>query len=283
MKELTDKITNNILSSTTTQLFLDGTSLDSFINYQICYEVNLRSNERSYKYFSYEANLNLKLNSNYAFIKSSSWPVKIIKKENQESISIANKVLINKTEYDIPEKNIENIEVAENIYDFFEEQVLEYFQTLALPQTLFWKYDEKTILPSEVLINSFSSNPQYNLPLYYIFKLSNIDNIYTQYKESIEISETAFQNLLDEVSNNLNKYLKKIWKSMSDVTIQLEEYVDKIRIRIVDSKNKYVLKDRSDGFKRLITFMIMLSLKNKNDLLNNNLILIKSDRSHVVL
>ena len=281
MKELTDKITNNILSSTTTQLFLDGTSLDSFINYQIYYEVNLRSNERSYKYFSYEANLNLKLNSNYAFIKSSSWPVKIIKKENQESISIANKVLINKAEYDIPEKNIENIEVAENIYDFFEEQVLEYFQTLALPQTLFWKYDEKTILPSEVLINSFSSNPQYNLPLYYIFKLSNIDNIYTQYKESIEISETAFQNLLDEVSNNLNKYLKKIWKSMSDVTIQLEEYVDKIRIRIVDSKNKYVLKDRSDGFKRLITFMIMLSLKNKNGLLNNNLILIDEPNSQI--
>ena len=29
MKELTDKITNNILSSTTTQLFLDGTSLNS--------------------------------------------------------------------------------------------------------------------------------------------------------------------------------------------------------------------------------------------------------------
>ena len=120
---------------------------------------------------------------------------------------------------------------------------------------------------SIVSIISFSSNPRFNLPLYYIFKLSNIDNIYTQYKECKEMSETAFQNILDEVSKNLNKYLKKVWKSMSNVNIQLDEYVDKIRIRIVDAKNKYVLQDRSDGFKRLITCMIKLSIKNENNLL----------------
>lgn len=256
-------------------------ALETFIDYDICYEIDVRTNTRTYKYFSYDNSHNYTINSNYAFVNSSTWPIKVTNKKTKEQVSITKKALINLTEYDIPETNVKTIKDAEELYNFFENKILSFSKNASLPKTLFWKYDESTILPSEVPIISFSSNPRFNLPLYYIFKLSNIDNIYTQYKECKEMSETAFQNILDEVSKNLNKYLKKVWKSMSNVNIQLDEYVDKIRIRIVDSKNKYVLQDRSDGFKRLITFMIMLSIKNENNLLNNNLILIDEPNSQI--
>ena len=255
--------------------------VETFINYDICYEIDIRTNTRTYKYFSYDNSHNYTINPNYAFVNRSTWPIKVTNKKTKEQVSVTKKVLINLTEFDIPETNIKTIKDAEELYDFFENKILSFSKNASLPKTLFWKYDESTILPSEVSIISFSSNPRFNLPLYYIFKLSNIDNIYTQYKECKEMSETAFQNILDEVSKNLNKYLKKVWKSMSNVNIQLDEYVDKIRIRIVDAKNKYVLQDRSDGFKRLITCMIMLSIKNENNLLNNNLILIDEPNSQI--
>lgn len=43
--------------------------------------------------------------------------------------------------------------------------------------------------------------------------------------------------------------------------LELRENVDKINIRIKDTNNSYLLDKRSDGFKRLITYMIMLSEK----------------------
>ena len=255
--------------------------LEDFIKYEICYEVDIRSNTRWYEYFSYSESEKYLINPDYAFVNSNVWPIKIIDKSTQQQISISKKSIINIAEYEVPEKNIQNIENAEEVYDFLEEKFLEFAKSLKLPETIFWKYEENLVLPSEVPIISFASNSKANLPLYYIFKLSGIENIYEQYKESKDISETAFQNVLDNVSKKINTYLKKVWKSMPKVNIQLEEYIDKIRIRIVDSKNKYVLKNRSDGFKRLITFMIMISLKNENKLLNNNLILIDEPNSQI--
>ena len=280
---ITKDIINEIYSSKKDDIILKNNKnvpLESFINYKVCYDIDVRTNSRTYKYFIYNDN-NYVLNSNYVFLSSSTWPIKITNKKTQEQLNVSKKSIVNIQEYDIPENNIKNIKNTNELYDFLEDKIISFCKNLSLPQTLFWKYEENSILPSEISISSFSSNPKANLPLYYIFKLSDIENIYNQYKESKEMSETAFQNILDEVSKNLNSYLKKVWKSMSKVSIQLEEYTDKIRIRIIDSKNKYVLKSRSDGFKRLITFMIMLSLKNKNNLLNNNLILIDEPNSQI--
>ena len=276
LKDIYSSNTKNIVLQEDTKI-----ALDSFINYDISYEIDVRTNARTYRYFSYEDSHNYTINPNYAFVNSSTWPIKVTNKKTKEQVSITKKTLINLTEYDIPEVNIKTITDSKELYDFFENKILSFSKNANLPKTLFWKYDESTILPSEVPIISFSSNPSANIPLYYIFKLSNIDNIYTQYKECKDMSETAFQNILDDVSENLNKYLKKVWKSMSNVNVQLDEYIDKIRIRIVDSENKYVLQNRSDGFKRLITFMIMLSIKNENNLLNNNLILIDEPNSQI--
>lgn len=272
-----EDISSCIFSSKSNNIILqneDKITIDSFVDYDVSYEIDVRSNKRIYRYFSYSNSENYSVNPNYVFVYSSTWPIDVINKKTKEQISIAKKALINKTEYDIPEENIKDIKDAEEVYDFFEDKILAYYKNASLPQTLFWKYDESTILPSEIDISAFGENSRANIPLYYIFKLSGIEDIFNQYKECKEMSETAFQNILDDVSKNINAYLKKVWKTMSNVTIHLEEYSDKIRIRIVDSKYKYTLKDRSDGFKRLITFMIMLSLKNQNNLLNNNLILI---------
>lgn len=281
-KSINQQIISEIYSSKKDDTILRDNKnipLKSFLDYTICYEIDVKTNKRSYKYFSYSDNVTI--NTNYAFINSTSWPIKITNKTTHESLNITQKSIINLSEYDVPETNIEFIDSAKELYDFLELIILDYIKTLPLPQTLFWKYEESNILPSEIAIGSFSSNPKANLPLYYIFKLSNIENIFTEYKECKDMSETSFQNLLDDVSENLNTYLKKVWKSMSNVDIQLEEYVDKIRVRIIDSKNKYIFKNRSDGFKRLLTFMIMLSLKNKNNLLNNNLILIDEPNSQI--
>lgn len=249
-------------------------SLTSFMNFDICYVVDIRDNSRKYLYYESENNEDYTLNLNYMFINSSSWPINIINKKNNETVQVNKKSIFNKNDYEVSESYIENINSIEELYDFLHDEMLHFSKTLQLPKTLFWEYNEKNILPAEVDIASFIENPNSNIPLYYIFKLSNIDDISSQYKECKEMSESTFQNLLDEISNNLNSYLKSVWKSMPKVSIHLEEYVDTIRIRIVDSKNKYLLKNRSDGFKRLLTFMIMLSIKSKNNLLNNNLILI---------
>lgn len=151
-----------------------------------------------------------------------------------------------------------------------------------IPNVLYWQYNDENLLPSKINIKEFAKNPSINMPLKYIFKLSGIDDLDAEYEEKKQMGETAFQNLLDDVSKNANSYLKKVWKSMpKDATIHIFEVGDEIQIRIQDSKNKYTLNNRSDGFKRLITFMIMLSMKNNNDELKNTLILIDEPESSI--
>lgn len=255
--------------------------LINFLEFDYVYFIDIRKNERTMQYYLLDKNDNYIISENHKFLLGrKDEPLTITAKKTGEQYEITERIIVNLDEYDVDEKYCEKI-TAEKLNAFFCEFGIEIAKK-GIPNVLFWEYKDEFLLPSSIEIKDFIDNPDINIPLKYIFKLNDITDIKAEYNECKEMGEASFQNLLDEVSKKTNAYLKEVWKSMpQNCRLELRENADKINIRIKDANNSYLLNKRSDGFKRLITYMIMLSVKNKNNLLNNTLILIDEPETKI--
>lgn len=260
----------------------NGKEIDlfEFINDRIIYRVDVRTNERKYIYYTFDNKEDYKLNSDYKFIDANPSRKIIIKNINDNSEKeIDSFCIISNQEYEV---DLEND--IETLYNLLEEMIIKIIEEkqLKIPRVLYWEYNDKYLLPEAVNINEFISNNDLCVPLKNMFELCNITNIKEEYEDKKAMGESSFQNLLDDVSNTVDEYLKKVWKSMpNDSKIVLQEVGDILKIRIKDSKNTFSASKRSDGFKRIVTFLLMLSIDNKNNLLNNTLILIDEPDSKI--
>ena len=109
-----------------------------------------------------------------------------------------------------------------------------------------------------------------------MFLLSGIEEKYIQGKisEAKNQGPNQLKSLFDDVNNNTNDYISKSWKEYSKVKIDLRSDGENIAIGIQDSKNTFDFQQRSDGFRRLISFLLMTSTEVDGNQVDNPLILI---------
>lgn len=140
-------------------------------------------------------------------------------------------------------------------------------------ECIFWEYKDKYLLPSNVNIEEFKSNPDISIPLKNIFYLSNKNNIEDEIEKALK-KDNSLDNLLEKVSEKATKEFKKVWKDLKDTEFVLRKDGDNINV-FVKNKVKYSCEDRSDGFKRFLAILIMLSTQSRiNNLNDKDIILI---------
>ena len=148
-----------------------------------------------------------------------------------------------------------------------------------LPSVILWKYDEANLLPSRVNISSFSANPDSCIPLKILFNLAGYENIQVSIDEALKSSGNQFDNLLQRVSAHATKHFREVWKEYPKISFSFTHNGDNI-ISAIQEENKYPLAQRSDGFKRFVTFLILISACTKtHDLLDNLLLFDEPDIS----
>lgn len=254
--------------------------LMEFIDDRLVYRVDIRNNTRKYLYYTYNKSQQYTLNPDYTYINAKTSNKVTIKKISDASeIELETFTIISNKEFTCEIQN----EINE-LYNLLEGKVIEIVENkiFEIPKVLYWEYDDKYLLPADVNIEEFINNSDICIPLKNMFELCNITNIKEEYDDKKAMGESSFQNLLDDISDNVDAYLKKIWKSMpKDTKIVLQEVGNIIKIRIKDSKNTYSASKRSDGFKRIVTFLLMLSIDNKNNALKNTLLLIDEPDSKI--
>lgn len=76
--------------------------------------------------------------------------------------------------------------------------VLEYIRN-NLPKIIYWKYDDKYLLPSEIEKNSFISNPECCIPLKNMFELAGFSNISKAFQDA-EKTNRGVKNMLTKKS-----------------------------------------------------------------------------------
>ena len=131
-----------------------------------------------------------------------------------------------------------------------------------------WRYEEKYNLPASIKLEEFYQNPNSCLPLKNMFLLAGIQEKEIRDKivrlEGLGVNYIK-EDLLDPVAEKTNKYINENWKEYSkeykDIKIELWLDMRSIKILIKDSDNTFDFKQRSDGFRRFISFLLLMSTK----------------------
>jgi predicted ATP-dependent endonuclease of OLD family len=173
---------------------------------------------------------------------------------------------------EIPHQNFSDI-TPEYVNKLVGEEIIKFIKE-NLPNVILWAYDEKNILPPSVNITTFSINPDICTPLKNMFYLAKIDDIYKEITESMAGAKPLLRNLLNKVADQSTKHFRQIWKEYKTIEFGLSPNGENIDATIKDTFNHYEMSQRSDGFKRFVSFLLIISALVKTNKLGNALILI---------
>ena len=141
-----------------------------------------------------------------------------------------------------------------------------------------WKYDSKKHdLPGHVNRNEFSNDPNICIPLKNMFLLSGIEEkeIGKKIQDTLNFNLfNSFNNLLKKINKATNDYIKENWKDFKNVNLELRPDGDNIVIGIKDTDNEFHFNQRSDGFRRLTSFLLLMSTETQEAQKKQKLILI---------
>ncbi|MBP9711176.1 MAG: AAA family ATPase [Candidatus Pacebacteria bacterium] len=144
-----------------------------------------------------------------------------------------------------------------------------------LPEVVFWEYDENDLLPNTVEIAAFAANPDSCVPLKHMFVLAGIeeDNIKETIEGELKGTPNQIQNFLDQIAEQTTAHFREVWEEYRDVSFSLRLNANNM-VPGVKEANTHDFDKRSDGFKRFVTFLLMISVKVKTDQMKNSLLLI---------
>jgi predicted ATPase len=256
---------NNLFKNMLTKIFLknekDTETLLNFCNSdnQIIYKIDLQNNNRYYQYWTiYE--------KRYPSIIGQ---IKKIKRPNQSTVIFAGEIhALNNFEYIFIDEQIEIreelIEDAnfKNIIDLYFAEKIKLAGNLH-PEVIFWSYNDFQNIPQRINIASFMNNPNFCIALKNMFILSDIREIEDEIK-SARNRKNGLVNLLRRVANITTEYIHSVWSEQSSIKINLNENGDNIEFAIEDEKNLYEFSRRSDGFKRFMSFLLLIGAQNKS-------------------
>lgn len=155
------------------------------------------------------------------------------------------------------------------------------FFTVDKFSTIFWKAEDKFLISKPIAMAAFAQNPNTSVPLKNCFYLAGIKDI----KGQIDLlTDSTEREYLEEVLGaKVTEHIKNVWK----------EHPIKISFNISDGNINFHIKDekatgraktadqRSDGFKQFISFLLTISAENKNNELENTLLLLDEPETHL--
>jgi AAA15 family ATPase/GTPase len=143
-----------------------------------------------------------------------------------------------------------------------------------LLKVIFWNYDESNLLPPRIDLDKFCKSPDTCLPLKRMFQLYGISDIETAVTNAKAGSANALNNLLRRVAEKTSRHFHSTWKEYDGIKFSLAIDGTDLVARIEDKSNHYELSQRSDGFKRFVTFLLMVSAEDASKLLRDTVLLI---------
>lgn len=132
------------------------------------------------------------------------------------------------------------------------------------PACIYWSYEESNLLPGKIHIAQFAAKPEMCLPLKSMFELARAVPISEKIALAKERSN-GMRNLLNRVAEQATEHFHTTWREYQDVRFQLSENGPNIEAVIEDVKNTYDMSRRSDGFKRFMSFLLLVSARERTE------------------
>jgi hypothetical protein len=142
-----------------------------------------------------------------------------------------------------------------------------------LPSVLYWQYNEANLLPGSINIDEFAANPDVCAPLKNMFILAKHADIPEAIRVARSKSRNSFRSFFAGIAKKATAHFRSVWKDYKTVEFDLSPERE-VLIPGVKEKNVYNFAERSDGFKRFVSFLLLISAKVKSGVLSNSLLLI---------
>ena len=152
------------------------------------------------------------------------------------------------------------------------------------PKVIFWQPDTQYLIKESVDLNDFKENSNVSIPLRNIFYVSGITKKDIKSRiEAIEEDDEERMELEELLSEEITKYINKVWKEHEiNIKVSIESDLRCIvNVEDKDSRAKYKMDQRSDGFKQFISILLNLSAENSTSVLKNKLILLDEPEVHL--
>jgi predicted ATP-dependent endonuclease of OLD family len=160
----------------------------------------------------------------------------------------------------------------ENLIDDIAEDIKNYIFDNR-PEVIYWNFDKSMLITEPINITEFSNNPSICVPLKNIFKLAGIKDIKLKIEETKD-DLNQFKNLQKRLSNASTEHIYSIWKEYKDVKINIDDNTQFFIASIQDTKNLYNIGQRSDGFKRFVSFLLTISAEHRSKNTKNQIIIL---------
>lgn len=141
-----------------------------------------------------------------------------------------------------------------------------------MPKVIFWRGRDDEIIPDVVPLAELSG--EQNIPLANCLKISKLtpERVLETKGDGIDQEEIS-----EKISEAVTKYINKKWPG-HDVSIRFYITDERITCSILDSKNperkRIPPSARSDGFKKMISFLMSMSVENEQAELKDSILLL---------
>lgn len=233
------------------------------------YYVDLMANKREFRYF--KADASLKLLGNWKK-PAKACPATFNVTLEGSSVAMSSYKLIRASDLpEVPAGYLEDATIDDLIVLIGSAAIK--VATGCAPQSLLWEYDEANLLPNEIPIATFAANPAACIPLKNMFLLGGVTDIAGELTRIKDLSSNRKQNFLDRIAAKTTAHFRSVWKEYKDIAFQLRLEGDRI-VPAIKEENSFDFKRRSDGFKRFVTFLLLISVDVKLNALTDTLVLI---------
>lgn len=246
-------------------------TLQKFFNYrtQGLYRVDVRTGNR--RNSTWRLTSDFESMADWKKPTASCPPEYIAKLSDGSAINLKAQSLIEISKFvGIPEKYLADLE-PEDVNSIYLDEISKIINQ-ELPDCLHWTYSEAHLLPAQIPIDTFAANSTTCEPLRHMFALADIYDIPKEIAAA-KARQNGIRNLLNRVAERATKHMQSVWKDYKTIKIELIQNGGNIDASIKDEHNVYNFSRRSDGFKRFVTFLLMVSAKQRTAELVNTLYL----------
>lgn len=240
-------------------------------NIEGIYRINIKKNTRSATYWSLARKYEVV--GGWRRIKLPTEGISAESKNRTGSMQIVGVDFVNSSLYTAIDGAYLSPISAKEIHELIGQETIKVVNR-ELPPCVYWRYTENNSLPSRIDSDEFSSDPDTCVPLRSMFELAGYAD---QIGEVITKAKTqaphVYTNLLNKVGLRATEYLRSVWKDHK-ITIELGKNGDLIEPIIKDEQVALNFENRSDGFKRFVSFLLIVSAKVHTDTLTDTLIII---------
>jgi hypothetical protein len=147
------------------------------------------------------------------------------------------------------------------------------FVSANLPTVVSWQYSDRNLLPASISIAEFKADPPTCIPLMNMFRLAGHQEIEKSINSVMGESRNRIDNFFSRIATRTTEHFQNVWKEHGAVSFTLRPD-GQFLIPGVREANVFNFAQRSDGFKRFVSFLLSVSANVKSGDLTNCLLLV---------